>query len=106
MRDSDGFLYPKGISPNDFKSWSKQNPGTSRGLAEISLTEISNAMVTLCSKTAGMESAELAKQTSLAFGAGKLTKIGDKRMFDAEQLGIKRGILVDHDGIIMSTNNS
>jgi hypothetical protein len=70
----------------------------------ISLTEISNAMVTLCSKTAGMESAELAKQASLAFGAAKLTKIGDKRMFDAEKLGKQRGLLVEHDGIILSAN--
>ena len=101
-RDKEGFIYPKGMDPKDYTVWAKQNPGIGRGLQDISLTEISNAMQTLCSKTAGMESAELAKQASLAFGASKLTKIGDKRMFDAEKLGIMRGILVEHDGIILS----
>lgn len=101
-RDKEGFIFPKGMDPKDYKVWAKQNPGIGRGLQDISLTEISNAMQTLCSKTAGMESAELAKQASLAFGASKLTKIGDKRMFDAEKLGIMRGILVEHDGIILS----
>ena len=95
-------MFPKGMNPQNYKVWAKQNPGVGRALQDISLTEISNAMVMLCSKTAGMESAELAKQTSLAFGATKLTKIGDKRMFDAEKLGIMRGILVEHDGIILS----
>ena len=103
-RDKEGFVFPKGMNPQNYNVWAKQNPGVGRALQDISLTEISNAMVVLCSKTAGMESAELAKQTSLAFGAAKLTKIGDKRMFDAEKLGKQRGLLVEHDGIILSAN--
>ena len=101
-RDAEGFVYPKDVAPDAHSTWSKQNPGTGRSLQDISLVEISNAMVTLCSKTAGMESAELAKQTSLAFGTGKLTKIADKRMYDAEQVGIRRGVLVNHEGIVMA----
>jgi hypothetical protein len=101
-RDAEGFVYPKDVAPDAYSTWAKQNPGVGRSLQDISLVEISNAMVTLCSKTAGMESPELAKQTSLAFGTGKLTKIADKRMYDAEQVGIKRGVLVNHDGIVMA----
>jgi hypothetical protein len=101
-RDAEGFIYPKDVAPDAFSTWAKQNPGIGRSLQDISLVEISNAMVTLCSKTAGMESPELAKQTSLAFGTGKLTKLADKRMYDAEQVGIRRGVLVNHDGITMA----
>ncbi len=104
-RDAEGFIYPKGVAPDAFSSWAKQNPGIGRSLQDISLVEISNAMVTLCSKTAGMESPELAKQTSLAFGTGKLTKLADKRMYDAEQVGIRRGVLVNHDGITMAAHS-
>ncbi len=104
-RDAEGFIYPKDVAPDAFSSWAKQNPGIGRSLQDISLVEISNAMVTLCSKTAGMESAELAKQTSLAFGTGKLTKLADKRMYDAEQVGIRRGVLVNHDGITMAAHS-
>lgn len=103
-RDSEGFIYPKDTDPDKYTLWAKQNPGVGRNLQDISLVEISNAMVTICAKTAGMESAELAKQTSLAFGAGKLSKIADKRMFDAEKVGIKRGVLVNHDGIVMASH--
>lgn len=104
-RDAEGFVYPKDVAPDAYSTWSKQNPGTGRSLQDISLVEISNAMVTLCSKTAGMESAELAKQTSLAFGTGKLTKLADKRMYDAEQVGIRRGVLVNHEGITMAAHS-
>jgi hypothetical protein len=103
-RDDEGFLFPKGTDPNSFDKWGKQYPGVGRALAEISLSEISNAMATICAKTAGMESAELAKQTSLAFGFSKLTNLADARMVAAEKFGIKRGLLVDHDGIIMKAN--
>jgi hypothetical protein len=104
-RDEEGFIYPKNTAPYEFKDWYKQSPGFGRALSDISLVELSNAMATLCSQAAGMESSELAKQTSLAFGTGKLTKLADKRMFDAERLGIKRGILVVHDDIVMAANS-
>lgn len=99
-RDEEGFLYPKGVKPKSFHNWSKQAPGSGRSIAEISLTELSNAMAYLCGKTGGMVSAELAKQTSLAFGITKLTNTADARMVAAEKYGVKRGILADQDGTI------
>lgn len=102
-KDAEGFVYPAGIMPYDFDGWAKQFPGRGRAIEDISLTEIGNAMANLCKKTAGMNSPELAKQTSLAFGVTKLTKAADKRMFEAEKAAIKRGILAEHDGVIVST---
>lgn len=101
-RDSEGFIFPKGEKPETFEKWAKQNPGIGRSIADISLVEISNAMAFICAKTAGMSSPELAKQASLAFGITKLTNTADARMVDAERLGVKRGVLVDQDGIIMN----
>jgi hypothetical protein len=88
------------VKPKSFHNWSKQAPGSGRSIAEISLTELSNAMAYLCGKTGGMVSAELAKQTSLAFGITKLTNTADARMVAAEKYGVKRGILADQDGTI------
>lgn len=102
-KDSEGFVYPVGVKPSEYEGWAKQYPGIGRALEDISLTEIGNAMANLCKKTAGMTSPELAKQTSLAFGVTKLTKLADKRMFDAEKHAIRRGILADIDGVIVST---
>jgi hypothetical protein len=101
-RDSEGFIFPKGEKTESFEKWAKQNPGVGRSIADISLVEISNAMAFICGKTAGMSSPELAKQASLAFGITKLTNTADARMVDAERLGVKRGVLVDQDGIIMN----
>lgn len=99
MRDSEGFIFPVGIDPKQFKSWGKQSDSSQRAISEISLTEIANAMATICSKTAGMESPELCKQAALAFGTSRLTTAIEKRLFDGEQHGIKIGRLRQEGGV-------
>lgn len=99
-RDEEGFLYPKGIKVKDFKTWSKQGPGMGRVAAEISLVEMANAMAYICAKSGGMNSPELSKQASLAFGITKLTNAIEARMIEAEKLGVKLGVLQDSGGIL------
>jgi hypothetical protein len=98
-RDEEGFIYPAGAGPKQFSSWAKQYDASQRALADISLVELANAMATLCSKTNGMESSELAKQTALAFGNSRLTSPGEIRMYEAEELGLKSGRLRQENGI-------
>jgi hypothetical protein len=101
-RDQEGFIFPEKIDPKKFDAWSKQSNSTQRALSEISLVELANAMATICSKTAGMESAELCKQAALAFGVSKLSAPAGKRLYDAEQHGLKIGRLRQDKGITFS----
>jgi hypothetical protein len=101
-RDQEGFIFPEKIDPKKFDAWSKQSNSTQRALSEISLVELANAMATICSKTAGMESAELCKQTALAFGVSKLSAPAGKRLYDAEQHGLEIGRLRQDKGITFS----
>jgi len=98
-RDDEGFIYPAGRGPEKYFTWSKQSDAGERPLADISLVEIANAMATLCSKTNGMESTELAKQSALAFGNSRLSGSGEMRMYEAEELGLKTGRLRQENGI-------
>ena len=98
-RDEEGFIYPSGKGPDKYLEWAKQEDASQRALADISLVELANAMATLCSKTNGMESPELAKQTALAFGNTRLTSPGEIRMYEAEELGLKTGRLRQENGI-------
>jgi hypothetical protein len=98
-RDPEDFIFPAGIDPKKFDTWSKQSDSSQRAISDISLVELANAMATICSKTAGMESAELCKQTALAFGTTRLTTAIEKRLFDAEQHGVKLGRLRQEGGV-------
>lgn len=98
-RDPEDFIFPAGIDPKKFDTWAKQSDSSQRAISEISLVELANAMATICSKTAGMLSAELCKQTALAFGTTRLTTAIEKRLFDAEQHGIKLGRLRQVGGV-------
>ena len=98
-RDPEDFIFPAGIDPKKFDTWAKQSDSSQRAISEISLVELANAMATICSKTAGIESAELCKQTALAFGTTRLTTAIEKRLFDAEQHGIKLGRLRQVGGV-------
>jgi hypothetical protein len=98
-RDTEGFIFPAGSDPNKYLEWAKQDDASQRALADISLAELANAMATLCSKTHGMESSELAKQTALAFGNTRLTSPGEMRMYEAEEFGLKSGRLRQENGI-------
>lgn len=101
-RDQEGFIFPAKVDPRKFDAWSKQTDSSQRALTDISLVELANAMATICSKTAGMESAELCKQAALAFGVSKLSAPAGKRLYDAEQHGISIGRLRQDKGITFS----
>jgi len=101
-RDKEGFIFPSGVDPKKYREWRKQTDHASRPLANISLVEIANAMATICSKTAGMDTAQLAKQVSIAFGVTKLTSVADARIKSAEVFGVKNGILSEKDGLVTS----
>lgn len=99
-RDSEEFIYPYGVKPDDWKTWKRQDSGTGRDLQDISLFEISNAMRDLCARVHGLEKSELFRQTSLAFGRSRVGAIADARLDLALALGLQRAILNETDGLI------
>jgi len=101
-RDSEGFLYPDWVKPDQFTTWSRQDVGEGRDLQDISLHEISNCMRDLCARVHGMAEAELFKQTSLAFGFLRVGANANDRLSKALELGYSRSILVSDAGLVLA----
>jgi Protein of unknown function (DUF4011)/AAA domain/REase_MTES_1575 len=99
-RDREGFIFPSGVSPDEFTTWKRQESGQGRDLQDISLNELANAMRDLCARVHGMPQAELFRQVSLAFGRARVGAVADARLSSALALGLKLGFLRDQDDLI------
>ncbi len=100
-RDAEGFVYPKGSSPNTFESWKKSAPGAGRVASEISLVEIANAMKDICRVAGGVRFEQLVKETSKVFGIQKMSKEILARFEDAVVIGGSTGRLrIDGDYVL------
>jgi hypothetical protein len=94
QRDSEGFLFPAGLTTATYTSWKRKNIGELRDVAMISLTELGNAMRDLCDRTHGMEHEELMRQTMFAFGIKTLSAPVRKRMDAAISFAVQRRVIV------------
>jgi hypothetical protein len=104
-RDSEGFIFPHGVSPAEFSTWKRQDSGAGRDLQDISLVELANAMRDLCARVHGMPQAELFRQVSLAFGRARVGSVADARLSSALSLGLELGFLRDQDDLIEAVAN-
>jgi hypothetical protein len=99
-RDTEGFIFPNGVAPDEFTTWKRQESGEGRDLQDISLSELANAMRDLCARVHGMPQAELFRQVSLAFGRSRVGAVADARLSSALALGLELGFLREQDELI------
>jgi hypothetical protein len=100
IRDEEGFIFPRDVSPANFTSWKRQENGSGRDLQDISLKEILNAMRDLCARVHGMAEAELFRQVSLAFGRSRVGAVAESRLASALNLGLDNDVLQRQEDLI------
>lgn len=101
-RDGEGFVFPEGVKPNDYRDWRRQETAEGRELADISLIEIANVMRDLCQLTHGMNEADLFRQTYMALGRTKLGAVAAARMAEALKVGYKAGLLDEDEDLVIA----
>lgn len=85
-RDGEGFLYPDGTKPSDYAGWQRGDQSSARAVSEISLIEISNAMMALALATQGMREEQLLREVISAFGLKRITQAVEERLAKALKL--------------------
>jgi hypothetical protein len=93
-RDAEGFLFPKGETHLTFSLWRRGTEYSARHIQDISLTEISNAMKSICAVAHGIRPEQLNKEVSRLFGITKVSAATNQRLDLARTFGLKNGRLV------------
>ncbi len=93
-RDPEGFLYPRGTTHLTFPLWRRGTEYSARHIQDISLTEISNAMKSICAVAHGIRPEQLNKEVSRLFGITKVSAATNQRLDMALSFGLKNGRLV------------
>jgi hypothetical protein len=93
-RDAEGFLFPKGETHLTFSRWRRGTEYSARHIQDISLTEISNAMKSICAVAHGIRPEQLNKEVSRLFGITKVSAASNQRLDMARTFGLKNGRLV------------
>jgi hypothetical protein len=93
-RDRDGFLFIADSGPGTHSTWRSSSPGSGREIADISLTEIGNAMRDIARVGLGMSEDELSRVTAQAFGISRITVGIRERLANAANDAVARQILV------------
>ncbi len=93
-RDAEGFLFPKGETHLTFSLWRRGTEYSARHIQDISLTEISNAMKSICAVAHGIRPEQLNKEVSRLFGITKVSAASNQRLDLARTFGLKNGRLV------------
>lgn len=102
--DDEGFFYPSGADPDEYKGFSISPQGAFRPIGAISLIELANAMSELASFTQGCASNELTRTTAALFGFQKISAAMDERLNEALVLGLSTDRLVQRGEYIHGTN--
>jgi hypothetical protein len=93
-RDAEGFLFPNGETHLTFSLWRRGTEYSARHIQDISLTEISNAMKSICAVAHGIRPEQLNKEVSRLFGITKVSAATNQRLDLARTFGLKNGRLV------------
>lgn len=99
-RDREGFLFPVHHKPEEFTSWRRGGGSESRALTDISLQEISNAMVHLAEISMGISPSDIVSETARALGIQRSSSAIVARLEAALELCIKPGRLADDGGYL------
>jgi hypothetical protein len=99
-RDAEGFIFPKDTTQQNFNDWKRALPGSPRPLDEVSITEISNAMVSISKVAQGIEAESLTRETARVFGVQKLSKDSMARLKLAIQNCLAQGALEEVGGYL------
>ena len=92
-RDSEGFLFPKGLSEAEFTTWRKGGGNAVRAISDISLQEIARAMFDIVRVSEGIRPEQLNKETSRLFGIQKVSAQTDQRLSLALAKATKQKLL-------------
>ncbi len=104
-RDPEGFLYPRGTTHLTFPLWRRGTELSARHIQDISLTEISNAMKSICAVAHGIRPEQLNKEVSRLFGVTKVSAATNQRLDLARNFGLKNGRLVQDGEYVQASTN-
>ncbi len=96
--DQEGFIYPRGIDPNNFSEF---KVGEGRHPDEIALTELANIMNKICELGQGCREEQLLKVTAQTLGITRITTQLQTRLNLAIALGISTGRLARQGDYIL-----
>lgn len=97
QRDDEGFIYPKGETFFTFTKWRRADEGFSRAISEISLSEISNAMKSICEVAQGVRAEQVTREVARVFGVTKMSPAVTRRVELALAFAMSNGRLVQSD---------
>lgn len=102
-RDNEGFLFPAGQKTEEYSGWRRGGGSDARALTDISLQEISNAMVHLAEISMGISASDIVSETARVLGIQRSSSAIVARMDAALALCLKLGRLADDGGYLKAT---
>ncbi len=92
-RTGEGFYWPVGVEPENWRIVRRPPEGASRQLDHVSLIEIGNAMIVVAEQTGGIEADELKREALNLLGSRRVTQTVGMRLGHALSAALKRGVL-------------
>jgi hypothetical protein len=89
----EGFYWPIGIEPEEWRVVRRPAEGVSRQLEHVSLIEIGNAMMVVAELTGGIESDDLKREALNLLGSRRITEAVGLRLNFAINKALERGVL-------------
>lgn len=91
----EGFYWPTGIDPESWREVRCPVDGSARPIDEVSLIEVSNAMLVIAEQTGGIEAEELKREALGLFGGKRMTAGIEARLGEALESAVAKGLLVE-----------
>jgi hypothetical protein len=90
-RDSENFIYPKGLEPSALRTWRRGSESDNRSVSNVSLFEISVAIVDITNASEAIKPDELIRTLAAVLGFSRLTETLIQRFTEALELALRRG---------------
>jgi hypothetical protein len=101
VTSGDGFVWPRDLGPTTWTGYRRAASGTTRALDQVSLREISNAMVVLVRASAAVVEADLLRATLAELGRARMTPTNQARLLAALHTTVEDGRLrASPDGLV------
>lgn len=101
-RTGEGFYWPVGVEPENWRIVRRPADGVSRQLDHVSLIEIGNAMIVVAEQTGGIVADELKREALNLLGSKRITQVVGMRLGHALTAALKRGVLRENgSGLIV-----